>query len=405
MLDGSGNVDTASTEAITVGLSSSSTGTGVLSGTTTKNAVAGVATFDDLKINAAGEYSLMFTDANNATTTSSAFEISAGKLVFLKSPVNGNVSGPLKPAVKVEVVDDNGKVLKSATGSVSLSVAGSPSTAVSGNVAAIVNGVATFSAVQISVPGTYQLSANDDAGDATATSKTFSVAGDHLVFSKQPVKTSVNSPILFSVQLRDDRNRLVNSSDELAITLGAVVGGSNAVLSGATAAGLAKGVYSATNTTTPPWTVNLDGDYTITATSISADGGSVLPATSKTFTVSGDHLVILKQPLNTVQGEAVTVIVAEENSKNQIVKTAGANGDLAVLSLDNVADDSTQVQPTFAAAYVNGVASFTVIIQIPVNGRTAHGTYFFTATDDLQDLNGNLSVVDTIGAAITRILR
>jgi hypothetical protein len=83
--DGSGNVVTTATNAITIAIGTNP-GTGTLSGTATANAVAGVATFSNLSINQAGTgYTLMASATGLTSATSTAFNVTSGPAGFAVS--------------------------------------------------------------------------------------------------------------------------------------------------------------------------------------------------------------------------------------------------------------------------------------------------------------------------------
>lgn len=76
--DALGNTVTTATNAVTVSLTASAnTENGTLSGTTTRNAVSGVATFTDLSVNTLGSFTLDATATGLTGATSSAFAITA----------------------------------------------------------------------------------------------------------------------------------------------------------------------------------------------------------------------------------------------------------------------------------------------------------------------------------------
>jgi hypothetical protein len=68
-----GNLISSATAAVTVALHAGGPGAGTLSGTLTQNAVAGVATFNDLAVSLAGGYRLDATAAGLLPTTSTQF--------------------------------------------------------------------------------------------------------------------------------------------------------------------------------------------------------------------------------------------------------------------------------------------------------------------------------------------
>jgi hypothetical protein len=80
VLDGNGNTASSSSAAVTVAITQSTGTSGaLLSGTTTVNAVNGVASFSGLGINLAGSgYTLTATSGDLFPVTSSAFSVSSG---------------------------------------------------------------------------------------------------------------------------------------------------------------------------------------------------------------------------------------------------------------------------------------------------------------------------------------
>src|SRR5207237_975252 len=115
--DGNGNTATGFTGKIRRA-TCTNTSTGTLSGTKTKAAVAGVATFSGLSIDKAGTgYTLTATGAGS--TTSTAFNITAGTataLVFSVEPTNTVAGAAITPAVEVTAQDGNGNTATGFTG-------------------------------------------------------------------------------------------------------------------------------------------------------------------------------------------------------------------------------------------------------------------------------------------------
>lgn len=91
-LQDAGGNQTAATNAVTIALGANPGG-GTLSGTLTRTAVAGVATFDDLKIDKTGVgYTLVVSSANAGSVTSSPFNIAAvppGLIAVTPTSVDG----------------------------------------------------------------------------------------------------------------------------------------------------------------------------------------------------------------------------------------------------------------------------------------------------------------------------
>ena len=127
-----------------------------LSGTTAKNAVAGVATFDDLSINRSGEgYTLYAGSGSFQAARSVAFNILPSyHLVWTQGPPRIAVSGAvLAPPMEVEVRDDSDNLV---TTPILIRLAlkeGAGQGTVSGHLAKTTeDGAATFDDVKIILP-------------------------------------------------------------------------------------------------------------------------------------------------------------------------------------------------------------------------------------------------------------
>ena len=149
-------VDASATGNVTVTITSGLPST--LIGTATVAAVAGVATFSGLGLNAlVGSYTLTFADATDSATTTLSNPITvtvgtATKLAFATAPSAGAVSGlALTPQPVVDVVDSGGNIVTTNTTTVTAAFTGAGSTLVN-NTKAAVAGVATFSGLAITAP-------------------------------------------------------------------------------------------------------------------------------------------------------------------------------------------------------------------------------------------------------------
>jgi hypothetical protein len=178
--DASGNLVTTATKAITMAIGTNPGG-GTLSGTTTANAVNGVATFFTLSINNLGTgYTLTASATGLTSATSSAFNVTLGppaKLAFTVQPSNVVAGASIAPAVQVTVRDVSGNLATTATNAITIAIGTNPgSGTLSGTATAnAVAGVATFSNLSINTAGTgYTLTAAA-AGLTSATSSAFNV--------------------------------------------------------------------------------------------------------------------------------------------------------------------------------------------------------------------------------------
>ncbi len=140
-----------------------STGSG-LGGTTTHDAVAGVATFDDLHVDALGDADTLTATADALTSaTSTPFTVSAGpptKLVLTAQPAASMTAGSAF-AVTVQAQDADGNPVAAFTGNVTLALADNTTGGVLGGQATkdATAGQAAFTGLSIGVVGTYTISA------------------------------------------------------------------------------------------------------------------------------------------------------------------------------------------------------------------------------------------------------
>ena len=126
MVKDSNNNTVNTSLAITLSLGNNAGG-GTLSGTTTVNAVNGVATFSDLSIDKAGAgYTLAATSAGPFSTTSTPFTVVAAsptQLAFVVQPTDtgaGSFSqpSPITPSIQVALEDAFGNICTGVTGTV-----------------------------------------------------------------------------------------------------------------------------------------------------------------------------------------------------------------------------------------------------------------------------------------------
>ncbi|HYI00011.1 S8 family serine peptidase, partial [Hyalangium sp.] len=192
IFDRYGNMATQATTAVSVSIGNNPAG-GTLSGTTTVNAVGGVATFDSLSVDRAGpSYTLVAGASGLYTDTSVGFDVLVGapaQLAFTSLPSGFVGSGSVFTA-RVAVRDAAGNLITGTPAQVTLSLTNATGATLSGTtVANTVNGVATFSGLSVDkAGGGYTLQA-DATGITPATSAAFGVspgAASALAFLAQP---------------------------------------------------------------------------------------------------------------------------------------------------------------------------------------------------------------------------
>ena len=155
--DANNGVVIGASNSVTASIAS---GIGQLSGTTTVNAVAGVATFTSLQIAGSGPITLAFTAGAPLTATSSSFPVTqvVRQIVLITPPGATATSGLIvTPAPVVELRDAAGLKVSNATGAVTATV-GTGTGVLSGTVTVnAIGGAATFGNLIITGAGTNTL--------------------------------------------------------------------------------------------------------------------------------------------------------------------------------------------------------------------------------------------------------
>ncbi|MBM3907484.1 MAG: hypothetical protein FJ363_05290 [Gemmatimonadetes bacterium] len=218
--DADGNVVTPFTGDVSVALGTNP-GSATLSGTTTVKAVAGVATFSDLKVNRPGTgYTLVFSSAPLTAATSSAFNVVAGtadQLAFTGVPSVAEAGVTVTQPVTVAVQDAAGNAVTGFTGEVTLALDANASPAGAALTGTLtrnaVAGVATFNDLKFQ---------EDARADARASGRSLRAAraARALVESARPMRRigqlSANS-VLFTnpgyTQSRFNTLRLDHTND------------------------------------------------------------------------------------------------------------------------------------------------------------------------------------------------
>ncbi|MDQ4121319.1 MAG: carboxypeptidase regulatory-like domain-containing protein [Acidobacteriota bacterium] len=184
--DANGNTVTNSTAAIAVSLLNSTNG-GTLSGALTRNAVNGIATFNNLSIDRVSNfYSLRATSGSLNAATSNDFAVTpaaASRIVFANQPTDANQNSPIVPAVQVDVQDAFGNLVPNATSQITIAIGNNPSSGVLSGTATLnaVNGAAIFEDLRINNAGNgYTLTASSPSL-TSATSAPFNIINQFAV--------------------------------------------------------------------------------------------------------------------------------------------------------------------------------------------------------------------------------
>jgi hypothetical protein len=221
---------TSFTGAVTIVISNNP-GNGTLAGTKTVNAVAGVATFNDLSINKVGTGYTLLASAAGFNVTSTPFNITPGpvtQLAFTVQPTSAAANATIFPAVQVSAWDADSNLVTTFTNQVTLTITpgtGNPAGVLTGGgPIAAVGGIATFSNLKIDKTGAgYTLKAT--SGALTGTSTPFSITGGpiaSLQFTVQPSTTTAGAAITPAVQVTalDAGNNVANFTGNITVAIG-----------------------------------------------------------------------------------------------------------------------------------------------------------------------------------------
>ena len=231
----------------------------VLSGTTTVNAVAGLATFNALMFpNITSGLTLQATGSNLSPATSTSFAVVSGannpvKLAFIQQPAAALVSSVFSLAPTVQVQDYYGNAVASSTAAVTLCIkAGSGAVGASLSGTKSVNpiaGVATFSTINIDRAAAGYIFTAKAAGLVSADSAAFTVNGPSSVaFTTQPADTKPSTTFSVVVEVRDLSNAALTAfNDYLTVSVDSTTGTAGATLSGTSRVKAVNGVATFTN--------------------------------------------------------------------------------------------------------------------------------------------------------------
>jgi hypothetical protein len=350
------NIDPTFTGNVSVALANNPGNTS-LQGTLNFNAVKGVATFSNLKLNvAATGYTIQASASGVSAGTTNSFDVTAGtatKLVVTTQP--SGVAAGVGFGFAVSAEDALGNVDKTFTNNVAVALFANPGNSTLGGSLSTkaVQGVATFSGLTLNVADPGYILQAIFSGLTPVNTAPFTVSAGqatHLVMMSQP-PASVNAGqgFGFSVEALD---AFGNVDTSFAGPLTAVIsnnpGGS--VLGGNSNATISQGIA-----TFAGLTLNVaDPGYTLQAT-----GNGVVPVTTNAIAVNAGkatQLVITTQPPASVNaGSTITFVVAAEDSFGNIDKTFS---NLVSASLATNPGGST-LSGTTPVTVSGGVASFT----------------------------------------------
>ena len=357
--DGSGNVVTGFTGDVTLSITAG-TGAGgaTLSGTSTKAAVAGVATFADLSIDRSGTgYTLSSTGTGLTGSTSTAFDIAAGtltKLAFTTQPSGAVAGATLTTTVTGQ--DALGNTVPSFTGSVAITIGANPTGGTLSGPATVqaVAGSATFSSLTIDKSGVgYTLSASSGALTG-ATSAPFDITAGTavgLAFTVQPSSALAGAAIAPTI-LVSAQDAFGNTATGFVgpVTLAIATNPGGGALAGTAVNNAVAGVASFST---------LSINKSALGYALSASAGGLTGSTSALFDITpgaATALAFTVQP-TTATANANLAPAVKVTARDALGNTAtGFNGNVTVNIGANPGSSTLSGTRTLAA--INGVASY-----------------------------------------------
>jgi hypothetical protein len=362
-LDANNNVATGFSGTVSIAINNNP-GTGVLSGTASKAAVAGFVKFDSLSIDQAGVGYTLDATSSLPTVTSGAFDITStnGNHLAITAQPTATTAGQTIPTITVEAQDANlpPGLLTGFNGQVSVTITGGTgavgATLSGTTTVTALNGVATFSDLSIDKKGTgYKLSFTA-AGLSGATSASFAInAGPAalVAFLVDPSSASAGVAIAPAVQVDVEdalHNRITTFVGNVTVSIFANPGGGT--LSGTATAAVSGGIATFSDLSIDA----VGAGYRLQATS-----GGLTADISTAFTISAgtaDHLVFTVAPSDRIAGQSISpnIRVTAFDALGNVATGFAGNVDLAITPATGTAGAVLSGTTTQAAA--SGVAIF-----------------------------------------------
>ncbi len=326
-----GNEVTGNTESISLVIASGPSNA-VLGGTTSAQAASGIATFSGLLLTQAADgYTLEAVASGLASAYTGTFSVNPGaayRLAMASSPSNVIAGGTFGLSVFVE--DQYGNQVTTSGISISLGLASGPAneTAAVSTAAVDEAGVASFSNLNLTTAGSYQIEAVAAGLIATYTS-TFAVApaaAYQLAIGSPPANLAAGDTFGISVLVEDRYGNQVTTSG-IEVTLGLAGGPSSEGSAASAIAFEADGLAS------------FNGLMFTTAASnfgLEAAANGLISATTSPFTVSpaaATQVAFAAGPPSLIgAGEPFGVTVEIEDRFNNVVTDAGQPVSLSIAS-------------------------------------------------------------------------
>jgi hypothetical protein len=338
--DIAGQVVKGDTSTVTTSIVSPPVGSSVTSGT--KAAVAGVATFTALALNAlAGSYSLTFADgALTPATTTSPVVLSLGaasKLAIGTQPSVATPAGAPLAQQPVVFIQDSGGNLESTNTSTVIATLTTGSGTLVHATAVAVGGVATFSGLQLNVPaGVHTLTFSDGALTAVVSTNITVTAGtaSQLVLTVEPSATVASGAALLQqpvVKLEDAGGNVItgNSSTVTATvtTNAGTITNNTAAISATT--GLATFVGLTLKELVGTYSITFSGPTLTSAVStnvnVTTGVATQLVVTTQPSAVDASGAVLAQVPVVKVEDSAGNVVTSDVSTVTAKITAGGVS--------------------------------------------------------------------------------
>lgn len=403
-LDAQGDVAKTFTGTVTLALGADSPSAPLL-GTLTATAVAGVASFGDLRLNVPQSgYVLAASSSGLRGVTSDAFTVIAGpaqRIAFGSYPVTGATAGVTIDRIQVIARDAGGNVATSFTGMVTLELLESPPGATLGTSVtsvAAVNGVASFDAVGLTRAGEYRFKATT-SGLAAVNGPPFPVvagpAAMLTVLDGSGQTAMAGAPLSrpIAVRVLDRFGNAVFVAGR-TITFAASHGGSASPASAPTDAGGQVSTNWTLGSSAGPQSLAISSagfsTLTITATAIGGASGSMTIfggnnqfAVANTAVLTPPSVIVKDGTNNAVSGVTVTFTPSTGSSiAGPSTITTGANG-IAAVGGWTLGSSGSYTLTASAMGYPNVVFTATVNtvpMSVTAAEKLPNGTQQFSVT-------------------------
>jgi adhesin/invasin len=387
-VDGSGATDPAFTGSVTLAIGTNPGG-GVLAGTTTVTAVAGVATFSDLSINRVGTgYTLVASASGLTDATSASFDVSVGPAsgvltTIAADPTSLPADGATGSAITVEVFDAQGNPRTAGGDTVELSTTAGALGVVADNA----DGTYTAVLVAPSDPGQATVSGTVNGlvitDTATVTFTEVVPVATGLAFGQEPSNTAVGASIAPAVTVRgvDDQGVTVASfTGDVTVAIGTNPGGGG--LSGTLTVAAVGGVA-----TFADLSIDQTGDgYTLTADADALTGATSAPFSIGPGPASGATTTIDAVP-DSVPADGTSTATVTVAVFDALGNPRSAGGDLVALSTTAGAlgPVSDHADGTYSASLTAPSAAAVATVSGTVEGLaiTDTATVTFTAVEPI----------------------